>query len=184
MVYDNSFNQFSFYDGTKWINIKTAVINDSIWDSYVSNNERIIFNAIGQHVYLAGSPIQPIGAGGGGANIDGVLRLEHGSTLPLVLSYFLSMDGQNIQARTKGGLISSPPVDANILNRYGGNIGMGTGTPIRAKLEVNGFVGNTTGFLRVLHPQGIALVADWPGYTSIVIITELLKAWPIQDMPE
>src|SRR6267378_3875347 len=77
MVFDNSANQFSFYDGTKWINIKTAVITDSIWDSFISNNERSVFNAIGQHFYLAGSPLQQIGSAG---NIDGVLRIEHGST--------------------------------------------------------------------------------------------------------
>jgi len=165
MVFDNSVNQFSFYDGIKWINLKTSVINDSIWDSYVSSSERIIFNAIGQHIYLGGSPIQPISTGGGGGNIDGVLRLEHGSPLPLLFSYFLAMDGNNIQARTRSGGVFSPPVEGNLLlNRYGGNVGLGTGTPVRAKLEVNGFVGNTVGlFSRTSNSQGISLVSDWPG---------------------
>ena len=162
MVFDNTANQFSFYDGTKWTSIKPIVSNDSIWDSYVINNERNVFNAMGQHFYLGGGQIQSIGSLG---NIDGVLRLEHGSGGMLTTSYWLSMDGNSIQSRTKSGTIFNPPVDANLsINAFGGNVGMGTSTPTKAKLQVNGFVGNTVGlFARSANSQGLSFVADWPG---------------------
>jgi len=165
MVFDNTLNRFSFYDGAKWTDIKGVGIEDSIWSTYVSNNELNVFNAKGSHFFLAGSSMQPVGSSG---NVEGVLQLEHntqggpfGTT-----AYFLSMDGNGIQARTKTGGLFAPYADANLsLNRYGGNVGVGIPNPIKSRLEVYGMVGNTVGLFAASYQtsQGVSLAADWPG---------------------
>ena len=165
MVFDNTLNRFSYYDGTKWTDIKGANITDSIWSTLVSNNELYINNAIGQHVMLFGSPTQPVGSSG---NIEGVLQLEHNTTGgPFgTTAYFLSMDGNGIQARTKTGGLFAPYADANLsLNRYGGNVGVGIPNPIKSRLEVYGMVGNTVGLFAASYQtsQGVSISADWPG---------------------
>jgi hypothetical protein len=163
IVFDNTLNRFSFFDGAKWTDIKGTGTEDSIWATYVSNGELNVYNAIGSHFFLAGAPTQAIGSAG---NIEGVLQLEHNSNPPLTTAFFLSMDGNGIQARTKSGGLFSPYVDASLsLNRYGGNVGVGIPNPLKSKLEVYGMVGNTVGLFAGANgtSKGIALIADWPG---------------------
>src|ERR1700730_7202050 len=162
LVYDNTINRFSFYDGSQWTDIKPVVTSDSIWYDYPFNGETNVYNTIGQHFYLGGTPILPVG---NSSTIDGVLRLGHSGSFPFIIDYFLSMDGKSLQARTKSGCIFSPLVDANLsFNPFGGNVGVGLSSPTRAKFQVQGYVGNTVGFFSGHSTsQGIALVADGPG---------------------
>src|SRR5437763_10907243 len=37
IVFDNTLNRFSFFDGAKWTDIKGAGTEDRIWASYISN---------------------------------------------------------------------------------------------------------------------------------------------------
>src|SRR5689334_2805980 len=164
MVFDNTLNRFSFYDGAKWTDIKGVGTADSIWSTYVSNNELNVYNTIGSHFFLAGSSMQPVGSSG---NLEGVLQLQHNVLGPLgTTGYFLSLDGNGIQARTKTGGLFAPYADANLsLNRYGGNVGVGIPNAIKSKLEVYGMVGNTVGLFAGAYQtsQGVSFAADWPG---------------------
>jgi hypothetical protein len=161
IVYDSTKNLFSFFNNSQWTDVKPVVTNDSIWDSYIANNERNVYNFLGQHTYVRGQPIFSIGSSG---NIDGALQVSHSSTFPL-LSYLLSIDGTGIQARTQGFCFNCPPVNANLLlNRFGGNVGIGLVNPSHAKLELEGTVGNTMAMFKGnSNSAGIALVGDWPG---------------------
>src|SRR5207249_2057489 len=133
LVYDNTTNLFSYYDGTQWVDIPSSASGNSIWTSYVSNNETNVYNLLGQHVYIGGLPMQATNYSG---NFDGVLRLSHGSQSPLTTNYYLTMDGQGLQARGNAGCLSCPTYDTHLLlNRYGGNVGIGLTGPTHAKLE-------------------------------------------------
>lgn len=158
MVYDSTLKLFSYYNGNKWSDIKPAEMIDSIWTSTIFNGDPSILNTIGIHTYLGGTPIESIGTAG---NIDGVLTLQHGSPFPLTTSFWLSLDGNSMQARTRSGLIN-PPIDANlVLNKFGGNVGIGTGTPTHAKLEINGSVGAAVGMFGI-NAFGISIQANNP----------------------
>ena len=41
LVFDNTTNRFSFYNGSQWTDIKPLATSDSIWYAYLSNSPRL-----------------------------------------------------------------------------------------------------------------------------------------------
>ncbi len=145
-----------------WACAPDSTGSSSIWTSYPEGADVRVFNAEGNRVAIGNRAMQPVGSA---PSEDGALTVVHSATPPATTEYYLAMDGQGLQARSRPGLFQ-PQEDAPLLiNRYGGGVAIGKETPpTRAALEAQGTVGNTMAmFQRNAGGQGIALVGDWPG---------------------
>ncbi|MFZ1530428.1 MAG: hypothetical protein WAT19_16860 [Ferruginibacter sp.] len=166
MVYDSTAKQFYYHDGTAWQFILPNGANASGWgssnDAHGDGAYKAAFpDAVNRMVFI-NSPIMSNG-GYYGVFRDGALNIYNPSN-GIRLNY-LTMDGQGIQARYQDDNSQNQYEDQwennLLLNKFGGNVGIGTSDPSHARLEINGSVGATVALFGA-NMFGVGIAANNP----------------------
>lgn len=166
MVYDSTAKQFYYYDGSGWQFILPSGSNPSGWgssnDAHGDGGYKATFPDVVNRMVFINSPVMS-NAGYVGVFRDGGLNIynpSNGST-----ANYLTMDGQGIQARYQDDNAVNPYEDqwnSNLLlNKFGGNVGIGTSDPSHARLEINGSVGATVAMFGA-NMFGVGISANNP----------------------
>ncbi len=166
MVYDSTAKQFYYHDGTGWQFILPNGSNASGWGSSNNAHGDINYKAtypdVANRMVYINSPAMSSG-GYSGVFRDGGLNIYNPSN-GVRLNY-LTMDGQGIQARYQDENAVNPYEDQwdnhLLLNKFGGNVGIGTSDPTHARLEINGSVGATVALFGA-NMFGVGISANNP----------------------
>jgi hypothetical protein len=166
MVYDSTAKQFYYHDGNGWQFILPSGSNPSGWGSSNDANGDALYKAtypdvINRLVFI-NSPVISSGGyvgvfRGGGLNIS-----NPGNAIK---ADYVTLDGQGIQAMFRDNNNINPYEDEYpnnlLLNKNGGNVGIGTTTPTHARLEINGNVGAAVAMFGS-DKHGVTISADNP----------------------
>ncbi len=166
LVYDSTIKQFYYHDGNGWQFIIPNGSNPSGWassnDAHGDGGYKATYPDVVNRIAFINSPIMGSGGyygiyRGGGLNIS---NASNGFK-----SDFITIDGQGIQARYADDNAVNPYEDEwennLLLNKFGGNVGIGTSAPTHAKLEINGRVGATVAMFGA-DAFGVGIAANNP----------------------
>ena len=159
MLFDSSLNQLHIYSGSGWSNVSAA--GNDFWQSQFTGAEQMVRNNTPTYrrVMVGDRPIQT--SVGFSNSPNGALTVWSRVSQITDFNNYLTMDGQGIQARSQNFTMAGPQFEDNLLlNRYGGNVGIGT-APEHSKLEVAGTVGASAAMFGV-GKTGISIQADNP----------------------
>lgn len=178
LVFDTDLSQFAYYTGTEWTLLasgtNTWTISGTNQYSNVAGNVGIGTAAPGEKLEVAGNirganiyantflSTGPVLSN----NLGAVATFNTNANAPVLVGepsnnkgLMLGYDGSDIQGRSGVNFIFNSDLT---INRYGGNVGIGTATPAE-KLDINGTT-KTTGFqLTTGAVNGYVLQSDAAG---------------------